>query len=234
VKKCKFAILIFLSHIILFFNSCTIIGFGVGAIIDKNRSNYHSTINEELFSISPGTIIKLITITGDTLTGIYHSTTNEYSLDYITEYNKKYEMLREQLLIPKIYDTLLISNPLGDIFKYIFLGFDYKKIYVKSTLSNNKLLIKLNSNLNIKANNDTYLDHTLINNVFELKLIPMISKINIKKNKDINSIFYHNIHSIQTKSKNRKRWLVLIGATIDYIIYSQIDNFNIGDGIKWK
>ena len=60
----------------------------------------------------------------------------------LAEYKNKYDEFKEQFDVPEINDTLFISNPLGDIYKYTFLGFDYKKIYVKSAQSGKELYYK--------------------------------------------------------------------------------------------
>ena len=85
--KNKIFILIHFCLLLFLTNNCTLIGFGIGTVIDKNKSGSHYTISEELFNISPGTEIKFITNTLDTLNGKYVNTTNEYSTDYIIEYN---------------------------------------------------------------------------------------------------------------------------------------------------
>ena len=169
--KYQICIMISLCLIIFFTNNCTLIGFGLGSIIDAKKSGEHYTIKEELFEISPEKEIQLITVTNDTLTGLYKSTTNEYSDDYIAEYNNKFDDLKEQFDIPEINDTLSISNPMGNIFNYIFLGFDYKKIYVKSVQSGKKLFITLNPDVKIKLNDGQYLNQYYVNNAFEYRLV---------------------------------------------------------------
>ena len=160
--KKKIVYIVYFFLLLILSNSCTLIGFGVGTVIDDNKSDTHYTINEDLFDISPETEIILITNTNDTLIGVYKKTTNEYSDDYIVEYNNKYEKIKEQFFIPEINDTLSISNPIGNIYKYIFLGFDYNKIYVKSAQSGKELYINLNSNVKIKLNDGQYLNHDFL------------------------------------------------------------------------
>lgn len=233
--KYKFLILISSSLILFFTNNCTLIGFGVGSMIDANKSDEHYTINEELFEISPETEIQLITVANDTIVGKYINTTNDYSNDYIIEYNSKYDELKEQFFLPKINDTLSISNPMGNIYKYIFLGFDYNKIYVKSAQNGKELFIILNSKVKIKLNDDQYINQNFINNGFEYRLIPIMSKIHLENKSVSDSVFYHNIHNIQTNSTNKTKYLMIVGAAIDLFLISRIDRIDFGgSGNMWK
>lgn len=212
-------ILISLCFVIFFINNCTLIGLGVGSLIDAKKSGEHYTINEELFEISPETEIQIITVTNDTLAGLYKNTTNAYSDDYIAEYNNKYDDLKEQFEVPNIGDTLLISNPLGGIYKYIFLGFDYKKIYVKSAQSGKEIFITFNPNVKIKLNDGQYLNQYSLNNAFGNRLVPIMSILHFENKSIPDSVFYHNIHNIQTNSKNTTVSLLLVGMAIDIYLY---------------
>ena len=82
--KNNLILFIYFCVLLLLSNSCSLIGFGVGSIIDAKKSGEHYTINEELFEISPETEIQIITVTNDTLKGLYKNTTNKYSDDYIS------------------------------------------------------------------------------------------------------------------------------------------------------
>lgn len=233
--KNKFLVLISLVILLLISNNCTFIGTGFYFIADSKRNNEHYTINQELFSITPGTEINLITTSGDTLAGNYQSNTNEYSSDYINEYNSTYNKIKEQLVVPKIKDTLFITNSIGNKFQYIFLGFDFKSVYVKSTLNDNKLFIKLNSDLKINLTEDQYLEQDWINNAIEFKSIPIMSKMNLENNKDTLSVFYHQIQKIQTKSPNNAAYIILAGVALDLLYLRSIDfPNNPGGGSIWK
>lgn len=214
--------------ILFLFNNCTILGLGIGNIIDDEKSKFHVTIYEELNSITPGAKLNIISVLGDTIFGEYLNTINKYSSEYILEYNQKYDNLKEHLLIPKINDTLLIANPLGDLYKYIFLGFDYKSIYVKSILAEKNLFLKLDSIMKIKMDSEHYLDQYSINNAIELKLIPIMSRMNIESKNGINSIFFHQINQFQIKSATVKRYLLILGAAIDIYLISTIDKISPG------
>ena len=221
--KYKILILISLCFILLFTNNCTLIGLGIGSVADSRKNNEYYTINKELFSITPGTKISLITTSGDTLVGNYQSTTNEYSQEYIDEYNDKYNSIRAQLIVPRINDTLVISNSIGKTYKYIFLSFDNNTIYVGSILSENKNFIKLNSDLKFGFGKEQFLDQYWIINAIKYKTIPIMSKMNIKNNKETHSIFYHQIQKIQTKSENIAAYIILAGVTIDLLILKNSD-----------
>jgi len=212
------------------------VGYGLGTVVDDNKSGEYFTINEELYDITPETEVQLITITNDTLSGFYIKTTNENSDEYVTEYKNKYKNLKEQFIVPEIGDTLLISNPLGDIYKYIFLGFDYNKIYVKSVLSNENLFINLNTNAKIIFKNNQFLNQDYIKNGFEYKLIPIMSKIHLKNKSDSLSVFYHNIQNIQTNSIKNAKYFMLTGIAIDIILYFSTERYpGFGYGrLKWN
>lgn len=216
--KYKFLLLISLGLILFFTNNCTLIGVGLATYADDINNTEHYTINEELFSIPPGTDISIITVNDDTLVGIYHSTTNKYSQDYIKEYNDKYNEIKQQLNVPLINDTLVISNSIGKTYKYIFLGFDYDAICVKSTLTDKEDFIKINSDLKFKLPNGQYLDQHWIKNAIEFKTIPILSKMNLENKDDTYSIYYHQIRKINTKSSTYSGIIVLTGITIDLLI----------------
>ena len=214
--------------LLFLFNSCTILGLGIGSIIDDEKSEFQINIYENLNSITPSAELKIISVLGDTISGKYINAINEYSSEYILEYNQKYDNLKEYLLIPKINDTLLISNQLGNSYKYIFQGFDYKSIYVKSIFTGNELFLKLDSIMKIKMDSEHYLDQSSINNAIELKLIPIMSRMNIESKNGINSIFFHQINQFQIKSATVKRYLLILGAAIDIYLISTIDKISPG------
>ena len=217
--KNSLCFIILLFSFLMFSGCFSVIGYGVGTAIDNSRSGEHFTIKEELFDISPETEIELVTISNDTISGFYRNSTNEYSNAYIGEYQSKYEEINSQMPVPNIGDTLFIANPIGEIYKYIFLGFDYKKIYVKSVLSNHERFMTLLPDQNIKLQNDQYLDFTFINDGIEFKLIPIMSKLNLQIKSGNISVFYHNIHRIQTTSKKTTGYLLLVGIAIDLYLY---------------
>jgi hypothetical protein len=231
--KILFPVYFFMT--LLFTSCCSIIGFGIGTAIDNKNSDEYFTINEVLFEITPETEVKLVTISNDTITGYYKSTNNSYSDDYIEEYNNRYDDLNTQISIPKLGDTLLIANPKGEIYKYIFLGFDFKKIFVKSALSNQKRFIKFIPEMKIKQMNGQYLNYTFINNGIEFKLIPIMSKMRLENKSGSQSVFYHNIHKILTESSNKAKYLTLIGLSIDlFLWYNLEDSWGFGGGKMWK
>jgi len=233
----KMIIYVFYCFLLIFFSGCfSMVGYGLGTVVDDNKSGEYFTINEELYDITPETEVQLITITNDTLSGLYIKTTNENSDEYVTGYKNKYKNLKEQFIVPEIGDTLLISNPLGDIYKYIFLGFDYNKIYVKSVLSNKNLFINLRSNAKIVLEENHFMNLDYLNNGIEYKLIPIMSKIHLKNKSDSLSVFYHNIQNIQINSVKNAKYFMLTGIAIDIILYFSTERYpGFGYGrLKWN
>ena len=203
-------------------NSCTIIGIIVGSIIDDIPKNNVYKTNEDLLRLSTGTDIKLVTIDNDSLEGKYLYTFYDYSSEYVREYDEQFDSVNSQVYIPKIKDTLIIRNSIGDQYKYEFLGFNYKSIFAKSILSGKEIFVDLNSIIDVTCLNDSILDISKLNSAFENKLIPMISKLNLETNNEQKSIYFHEIKLIKTESIRFKDWLIPVGATIDILIIFDI------------
>lgn len=214
--------MISLCIIIFLTNNCILIGYTVGSIIDDLPKNNIYKTNEELLRLTPGSDVKVVTFNNDTLEGEYLNTIYDYSSEYIIEFNKQFDSVNSQVYIPKIKDTLIIKNSIGDQYKYEFLGFNYKSICAKSILSGKKIFIDLNSVKSISCLHGTNLDIPNLNIAFENKLIPMISKMNLEINNEQKSIFIHQIKLIKTESIKFKDWLIPVGATIDILIIFDI------------
>jgi len=220
--KNKILVILSLIALLLISTNCTLIGVGLGTYADATNNNEYHTIKNELFTISPGTDISIVSINGDTLEGTYHNTSNVYSLDYVAEYNNKFDEIRKELVAPKINDTLFISAPNEKNYKYIFLGFDYNSIYAKSILSNNESFIKMNPDYKFKLAGE-YLNMQWIKKAIEFKTIPIMSKMNLENNTETLSIFYHQIKIINTKSSSYSAIIILSGITADLLIIKNSD-----------
>ena len=78
--------------------------------------------------------------------------------------------------------------------------------------------------MKIKMKDEKYLNSDFLSNGFEYRLIPIMSKIHLKNKSVSNSVFYHNIHNIQTNSTNKTIYLTLIGLAIDIFLISKMDH----------
>lgn len=222
MKRITF-LLVFLLILLLITSNCTLIGIGIGTIADAHNNNEYLKIDKELFSISQGTSIDIISIDGDTLEGIFENTSNLYTEDYINEYNRRYEEIRNKLVIPMISDTLIISTANGRSYQYLFLGFDYNSVYAKHIKTDKDYFITMNPEYKFKIANEEYLDIYWIKNSIEYKTIPILSKINIENDGEINSLFYHQIQKLNTKSSSVSAVAILAGITVDLLIFKNSD-----------
>ena len=127
------------------------------------------------------------------------------------------------MVVPKINDTLLISNPNSKSYKYVFLGFDFDAIYARSVLSDKESFVKMLSSYSFKIDSKEYLNPDWIKNGIEYKTIPIMSRMNVESNSDTISIYYHDIQKINTKSSSYSAFIILAGVAADLLFLKSID-----------
>ncbi|MEE9441872.1 MAG: hypothetical protein V3V99_04320 [candidate division Zixibacteria bacterium] len=215
---------------------CTILGLGIGAVVDAGKPDYRSIPGWDLHAVKPGSYMKLYLMRGDSLSGEFMGLSSERTSDY----GKKIERLKadheDTLLLPELNEVFDIYLKSGHNLKKRFLGFDilytsmkipkgenpqsrYPDLYclVVQNISDSattKLFIREIDSL-VDPNGKSIPGANFTSAAFSNRL-PLLSSITIRDGNNVYSTPLDEIQSIDIpRSKNAKWYGMGIGFLVD-------------------
>lgn len=112
-------------------NGCSIVGFGIGSIIDAKKADTGTISPEEVKVIQPGSKIVITLRDGTEIGGRYRGIEELSPQAYGRRYTKRREEWGSEIYLPAIGDTITIITESGRQCVGEFLGFDHKIACVK-------------------------------------------------------------------------------------------------------
>ena len=206
---------------------CSIIGGAIGENtgtaetlcqkIDMDKLDFS---HSEYPKIEKGTNLKIMLTNGDSLKGDFI----ELKKLSMSEYSRKYAKIRkvyDEIVFPKIHDTIKVIYLSKSFQYYEFLGFDYGCIQV-GNFNEKVYKISLNNIYKLSFSGNDYAPH--INRYKEMMAkgeIPVLSTMVIQKAGIVIQTPLDEISQINTIVYNRKTYTLegsLVGLGIDAII----------------
>lgn len=89
-------------------NSCSLVGFGIGASVDSRTPETIKIGNDNIDSLELEKRVVVIKTNGETIYGRYNGIIPIYNHGYSIKYNRIQKDLSSQVLLPNLNDTLLI------------------------------------------------------------------------------------------------------------------------------
>jgi len=126
------ALLLLVAIVAIFqLNGCSLIGLGIGSIVDARKPSYKEIPFSGIETIKPGTKVDILLRNGDTLKVIFAGVTSIPTQEYAESYAKVQEQRPEGTILPDLGDTIAVTDTLGKESTYEFLGYAHYWISVR-------------------------------------------------------------------------------------------------------
>lgn len=218
----KILIILFLFSISCLMNSCSLIGFGIGSVVDKKKPISTKINFDHIDKLLLETKVEVIKSNGDTVSGRYNGIIPIYSRDFYLNYDSIKQNLSDQVKLPNLNDTLLIFyNNNKTIWNTgLFMGFESETLWCKYTYGNNYFSIGLDSIISIAINNEYNIDSVQIKSYIVKHKFPNFIYLKIgTKEKITENIALLRIRRIQTFDSRNAKFIGLgVGLAMDAII----------------
>jgi hypothetical protein len=112
-------------------NGCSLMGLGIGSIVDAHKPSHMEVPLSKIETIKPGTKVDILLRDGDTLKVIFAGVTSIPAQEYAETYAKVQEQKLEGTILPDLGDTITVIDTLGKESTYEFLGYAHEWISVR-------------------------------------------------------------------------------------------------------
>ena len=138
----KIALLVAAIMIIVAINSCSVIGFSVGAMKDNSKPDSLQIAGFEAEKIKPVKNVKITMNDGKRFLGKYRGIHLLPREEYTQRYNAIREKSSPDFIVPKLNDNIVITLNSGEQVEREFLGFDFRNqsILLEDTSTTNSPL----------------------------------------------------------------------------------------------
>ena len=222
--KTKLLMIILLASISasLFLNSCSLIGFGIGASVDKKKPKTNTIYKNQIDTLEIGNKVEITLFDGKKKYGKFGGIVDVYDHDFHREYNIIKNSLANQVNLPNVNDTLLVflssEKNVGKL--GLFKGFESGRLWYKHFYSNEYSDIELSLIDNFIINYEHNVDSVQINNLIVKQIFPNFMHLKIdNRNKASENIPLVAVSKIQITNKRNAKFIGLgVGLAIDVII----------------
>lgn len=230
LKKIKIAVFILFSIIISFTNCGSVLGLGIGSIIDSNTPNIIYVSRIDTHKLIPNQEISIILKNGTWINGRYIGSGKLSPEIFIQQYVKFNKSNDSVVRFPKIGENITILTNTGQNINLQFVGFDIitnesgrvEFIIPQAGLNRS---ISLNNAKSIKLENNNLISNEEIERLLLNGELPVLTSLRVNTSYGITDIALNDINIIQfTKKKNGKTGGFLIGLAIDIMWIISINN----------
>lgn len=210
-------------------NSCSILGLGIGASVDKKNKALAKIEAIQITEINRGNKIELFCVDGRIVKGIYHGTSQLPQHQYAVMHSAFVDLYSNDSSIPKIGDTVKIFHTKSrSLVKGKFVAVETDKMELESLDFNKRFTVAINTTDNaIYHNNKPFIAENYDN-------LPRITIIQLKdENNTISDFLISEIDYILVDFKYNARLIgALIGMPIDVAIITSIILYYSSPGIS--
>lgn len=212
-RTTKHVMMISLAAVIssLLFSSCSLIGFGIGASVDKKKPKTNTIYKNQINTLELGSNVEIILNDRNKKYGKYCGILYEYDSGGIQEYQIIKETLADEVILPDENDTLLIylSKETNEGKLGLFKGFESGKIWFKYFYSDDFSAVELSLIDNFTINYENNVDSVQINNIILKQEFPnlLYLKVNTKP-ETIEFIPLVAINKIEATNKRNAKFVV--------------------------
>jgi hypothetical protein len=225
--KQKTVIIIFvlcLSSLILF-KACSLIGLGIGSIIDASSVKETKNIDAwKVKELKRGTRVIAVFKDGREMEGKFLGVKQASFEEYAQRYQKFRNNFPENLYLPDIGDTITLITTRDVRYDVTFVAFEYEAILIRMTDAEKSTLAHLRLFKSIDNRKGNVLAVDTLKSLFSQNKIPLLSFMEIE---DINGKYQIGLEEIQyisfTTSKNSGKITgFIIGLTIDCVLIAAL------------
>lgn len=200
--------------------SCSIIGFGLGAIEDATTAEAESIYIPNVRGLGIGKNIRVFTLAGDSLSGEFRGVV----LRDRTEYTRSHAAARTLVVsqgnwLPELGQTVTITDPPLKPWKVVFLSFDYYGLLLGSPgrdPKRNTYEVRPTSFYRMLDEQGNSTDSTALANLFSQRAVPFASAIVIQNSVSNDTIPIDRLSRIERFNFRSNKWVGLgAGAAAD-------------------
>ena len=203
-------------------NSCSLIGFGIGAAVDSKTPKTSNIYKNQIDTLEIGNKVEIILFDGKKKYGKFGGIVEVYDQNFHREYNIIKNSLASQVNMPNVNDTLLIflSNEKNVGKLGLFKGFESGRLWYKHFYSNEYSDIELARIDNFIINYEYNVDSVQINDLIVKQTFPNFMHLKIDThNKTSENLPLVAVSKIQITNKRNAKFIGLgVGLAIDVII----------------
>lgn len=179
-RTTNFLFTVMLTFSLVYFNGCTVIGIGIGAIADASTPDTLIFSSKQLSSIEPGEKVTFKLQNNEEISGIYLGYKKILDESYKNRYYEFLNTLPDKTFIPKLGEQIIIRAENRRFLACKFLGVNKGKIFCLSNGSNYK---SLNLREIRKISNIDKEEYSLndFKRIIESSNFPMFKENNISK-----------------------------------------------------
>lgn len=190
---------------------CSLIGFGLGAVIDSNTPDYHILQDENIVELQPGDEIRILSADSSIIGGIYEKSEPLDSSSYALMYTEFLTRVPEDVVLPKPGDTLTLKTT-----EYVFHGFKTGALNVERLSTQTQTNLPFYILSIIERSDGTLFDYNEFERIRSEGLLPLNESIVVKSMGETLSVTLNHIKYIERRSAKNRKWIMGgIGLAVD-------------------
>ncbi len=208
--------------ILLYFSGCTVMGLLVGSMIDKDNALVRHSKIEEIEKVEIDTLIEINLRDDQVIEGRFWGLEKIDSSEYIQRYNYFLAGQQNKTWFPAINDTIFLYDQYGHLIKkddrkFIFSGFDFNSISLRSATGSDMMSMKLKEFELIVSKKRNIIKVHEIKDYLEKGILPLQSELVNKTYSGVQkfpmeNILMENILMIELPKPKTNNWRNGLGA----------------------
>lgn len=211
---------------------CSLVGLGVGSLVDAGKPSRREIPGWEVETVKPGSKLDVFLKSGEMLTGKFLGVETAPKEAYAEKYSLAREQAPNDNPLPSLGDTVTVVDSFGERGKGEFLGFDYLSIVLKSEQKPEPVRVSLSPEGTILDGRGNRFEGTALRELTVRGQIPLLSQILVERQRtgpksspiqsfrrDTTRIATNEISQVQLHlQKKGKKTGFLIGAAVDVAV----------------
>ncbi|MGH8004366.1 MAG: hypothetical protein ACRECJ_06555 [Limisphaerales bacterium] len=215
---------LFAGFFLLRMAGCTLIGFGVGSIVDSTKPDRRPLPGWKMEALKPGTKIDLFLRDGTVLSGKYAGLYQRPEEEYAGLYSAVRREKEAEVLLPPLGESLTVGLMSGRDTAGVFLGFDFHTLLLRKGVDTSRIELPMAAKLNLaeaepvkKLSSDGAIPfRSMIELKTRIKIPPHSAK---RGNDSLHRVAAEQVVQIQIPTiKKGKSTGALIGAIVDVAV----------------
>lgn len=198
---------------------CSLIGLGIGAIVDAKTPDAYVLNTSGLDSIKQGSFVQVLKVDGDTVVGKFEYLEPSYDAEYAKRYSQFIKSVPEANLYPALGDSVsIVKNGLSgrDVLTGKLLGFDRDVIHIHLSESEETARVLVEAVDTIRNERAAVLDGNLLRQQIIEGDLPLASAIAVETGAGKHEIFLDDIARVRYFLSKNAKWVGLgVGFLVD-------------------
>lgn len=202
---------------------CSLIGFGIGALIDSTSEHKADIPGWKLLTVKPGTPMEIVLSDGQRVVGTYAGTHKFTDEEYAEFYEQALTKQPEEETLPPLGDTItVIHEPEGLTereFEGELRGFDFSAMMIRSRERASDTRLGLEGIRKIADSRGRVFDGEFVRKLVSDGKIPFRWGIAVVTSEEKTLVPLHEAKQIVVQGKGNAKWIGLaVGGVVDLVI----------------